>query len=208
MRGPTSSSNADRSPFFARLIRSAPAVAVMHLHHLRPRSARKFQTSCRELSSRVTAYPLPEPAHAGDQGGRDANSSDDATTLAVGDHDRDARRGAHRLRPRRFRWLRGQGRHEPRVGRVPCRGCLSDRDACGGLVYGQDLGVPGGFVGVTPPGTDRKSTRLNSSHEWISYAVFCLKKKKSAETLDLQSLVGSDGGLAPCRESCGASLGF
>src|SRR5438105_6490827 len=36
-----------------------------------------------------------------------------------------------------------------------------------------------------PPGCacarrrDRKSTRLNSSHEWISYAVFCLKKKKS-----------------------------
>src|SRR5207247_11438646 len=26
---------------------------------------------------------------------------------------------------------------------------------------------------------DRKSTRLNSSHEWISYAVFCLKKKTS-----------------------------
>src|SRR5207247_5637700 len=25
---------------------------------------------------------------------------------------------------------------------------------------------------------DRKSTRLNSSHEWISYAVFCLKNKK------------------------------
>src|SRR5207247_9407344 len=25
---------------------------------------------------------------------------------------------------------------------------------------------------------DRKSTRLNSSHEWISYAVFCLKKKE------------------------------
>src|SRR5438105_5564858 len=25
---------------------------------------------------------------------------------------------------------------------------------------------------------DRKSIRLNSSHEWISYAVFCLKKKK------------------------------
>src|SRR6266536_2353660 len=32
----------------------------------------------------------------------------------------------------------------------------------------------------TPTATtpDRKSTRLNSSHEWISYAVFCLKKKK------------------------------
>src|SRR5205809_2884999 len=33
----------------------------------------------------------------------------------------------------------------------------------------------------TPPATgsrDRKSTRLNSSHGYISYAVFCLKKKK------------------------------
>src|SRR5438105_14388267 len=29
------------------------------------------------------------------------------------------------------------------------------------------------------PERDRKSTRLNSSHEWISYAVFCLKKKKN-----------------------------
>src|SRR2546430_9193039 len=28
-------------------------------------------------------------------------------------------------------------------------------------------------------GTDRKSTRLNSSHSQISYAVFCLKKKKT-----------------------------
>src|SRR5438045_7012371 len=30
--------------------------------------------------------------------------------------------------------------------------------------------------------TDRKSTRLNSSHLGISYAVFCLKKKKQKET--------------------------
>src|SRR2546422_2604048 len=29
------------------------------------------------------------------------------------------------------------------------------------------------------PETDRKSTRLNSSHGYISYAVFCLKKKKN-----------------------------
>src|SRR2546430_11494137 len=29
-----------------------------------------------------------------------------------------------------------------------------------------------------PEGIDRKSTRLNSSHSQISYAVFCLKKKK------------------------------
>src|SRR3712207_7848697 len=33
---------------------------------------------------------------------------------------------------------------------------------------------PGGPAGV---GTDRKSTRLNSSHANISYAVFCLKNK-------------------------------
>src|SRR5258708_12932484 len=31
---------------------------------------------------------------------------------------------------------------------------------------------------VSPPG-DRKSTRLNSSHQIISYAVFCLKKKNA-----------------------------
>src|SRR2546422_8635455 len=29
---------------------------------------------------------------------------------------------------------------------------------------------------------DRKSTRLNSSHGYISYAVFCLKKKKNKQT--------------------------
>src|SRR5258708_34882373 len=33
-------------------------------------------------------------------------------------------------------------------------------------------------VDSTPPQLDRKSTRLNSSHQIISYAVFCLKKKK------------------------------
>src|SRR5690348_17879613 len=31
-------------------------------------------------------------------------------------------------------------------------------------------------------GSDRKSTRLNSSHPSISYAVFCLKKKKKKKT--------------------------
>src|SRR5438132_6724314 len=33
------------------------------------------------------------------------------------------------------------------------------------------------------PRPDRKSTRLNSSHTVISYAVFCLKKKKKVQTL-------------------------
>src|SRR2546422_4860404 len=33
--------------------------------------------------------------------------------------------------------------------------------------------------GLAPDHADRKSTRLNSSHGYISYAVFCLKKKKT-----------------------------
>src|SRR3712207_8423112 len=37
-----------------------------------------------------------------------------------------------------------------------------------------------------PRSTDRKSTRLNSSHANISYAVFCLKKKKTTEGIDAQ----------------------
>src|SRR2546422_8957731 len=36
---------------------------------------------------------------------------------------------------------------------------------------------------------DRKSTRLNSSHGYISYAVFCLKKKKKTQILNILSLV-------------------
>src|SRR5437660_12371090 len=37
---------------------------------------------------------------------------------------------------------------------------------------------PGGPMVFGQPAEDRKSTRLNSSHVAISYAVFCLKKKK------------------------------
>src|SRR2546422_2059305 len=37
------------------------------------------------------------------------------------------------------------------------------------------------FVHVHVLSVDRKSTRLNSSHGYISYAVFCLKKKKQQE---------------------------
>src|SRR2546429_3942483 len=35
---------------------------------------------------------------------------------------------------------------------------------------------------IALPARDRKSTRLNSSHGYISYAVFCLKKKKKQPT--------------------------
>src|SRR5438128_9298046 len=49
-----------------------------------------------------------------------------------------------------------------------------------GDVHGE-VGRPVGKrhpAGDRGPGVDRKSTRLNSSHGSISYAVFCLKKKK------------------------------
>src|SRR5262245_62205201 len=50
---------------------------------------------------------------------------------------------------------------------------------------------------------DRKSTRLNSSHLGISYAVFCLKKKKTrAEVRSLRAEVvgGEVGGVGTARE--------
>src|SRR5437762_10784475 len=40
----------------------------------------------------------------------------------------------------------------------------------------------GALIGVSGISLDRKSTRLNSSHRCISYAVFCLKKKWLAST--------------------------
>src|SRR3712207_7100375 len=45
---------------------------------------------------------------------------------------------------------------------------------------------PGGAQGAEL--TDRKSTRLNSSHANISYAVFCLKKKKKKDITEIQRL--------------------
>src|SRR5688572_32742219 len=55
------------------------------------------------------------------------------------------------------------------------------------FLMGEDIGAYGGAFKVTDGFLqyfgedrvrDRKSTRLNSSHSQISYAVFCLKKKK------------------------------
>src|SRR5207247_4176593 len=43
------------------------------------------------------------------------------------------------------------------------------------LFNNQIYGLTKGQYSPTSEQGDRKSTRLNSSHEWISYAVFCLK---------------------------------
>src|SRR5258708_8786070 len=60
-----------------------------------------------------------------------------------------------------------------RVPAIPARGSASSRRARG-------LGRRGGGRAaqvLADVRSDRKSTRLNSSHQIISYAVFCLKKK-------------------------------
>src|SRR2546422_3441585 len=48
------------------------------------------------------------------------------------------------------------------------------------VIGGTSLFGGRGRVSSAVFGADRKSTRLNSSHGYISYAVFCLKKKKKA----------------------------
>src|SRR2546421_4066141 len=83
------------------------------------------------------------------------------------------------------------------------------------------IGVPRGEMLFSFPG-DRKSTRLNSSHDQISYAVFCLKKKKkkpstsrtenryaqnsrregSREMTLPSARIGDDGKIAPLCTAC------
>src|SRR5258708_29220794 len=48
------------------------------------------------------------------------------------------------------------------------------------------------FVKVIDDDGDRKSTRLNSSHQIISYAVFCLKKKKKTTQITDRTLIDRD----------------
>src|SRR5690625_6841107 len=57
------------------------------------------------------------------------------------------------------------------------------------------------------PVLDRKSTRLNSSHVAISYAVFCLKKKKTVQELTdaISKYKGHDTALRDCNIGSGDS---
>src|SRR5690242_21526310 len=68
------------------------------------------------------------------------------------------------------------------------RDCRSARPVASGSVE-RDVAVPRGRDDCArdqPAAVDRKSTRLNSSHMSISYAVFCLKKKKISKKLEIQ----------------------
>src|SRR2546422_7447734 len=73
---------------------------------------------------------------------------------------RDDGRPVGRPHPRPSRRGRGGGDRRSRGARRPGRA------------------PPARATHVAPRRGDRKSTRLNSSHGYISYAVFCLKKKK------------------------------
>src|SRR5258708_10274519 len=53
---------------------------------------------------------------------------------------------------------------------------------------GQKAFFKGAPLRCAPALRDRKSTRLNSSHQIISYAVFCLKKKKKKDKLTEESI--------------------
>src|SRR5258708_29091802 len=72
-------------------------------------------------------------------------------------------------------------RRPPRSTLFPYTTLFRSVYAAGGIRSIEDLqqvkaaGAAGGFH------LDRKSTRLNSSHQIISYAVFCLKKKKQTQ---------------------------
>src|SRR5438034_4618159 len=64
------------------------------------------------------------------------------------------------------------------------------------------VSAPSSLPWKRPPGSsglprrrDRKSTRLNSSHTVISYAVFCLKKKKDDDADLLQHFIHLGGGV-------------
>src|SRR2546422_3960072 len=48
-------------------------------------------------------------------------------------------------------------------------------------VAGREVILTVADTGIGIPRADRKSTRLNSSHGYISYAVFCLKKKNKVQ---------------------------
>src|SRR5437588_8207310 len=66
----------------------------------------------------------------------------------------------------------GPGESQSHWSRRPC--------SAAGELFGRAGSLDGG-LGPGRARPDRKSTRLNSSHTVISYAVFCLKKKKKTQ---------------------------
>src|SRR5258708_12212323 len=81
------------------------------------------------------------------------------------------------------RFLRNMEEHARGIGHHPQQYQLLL--AIKGLPRGQapTIGAMADRMQLNHNTTDRKSTRLNSSHQIISYAVFCLKKKKTKKNI-------------------------
>src|SRR3712207_8667886 len=85
-----------------------------------------------------------------------------------------------------FRSVLGWAADEALLARAGAR--VTRLGGCCGLAgnWGVERGHHDVSTAIAGQQLDRKSTRLNSSHANISYAVFCLKKKKKTNSLDLQ----------------------
>src|SRR2546430_5940667 len=78
----------------------------------------------------------------------------------------------------------GQGQlHTERGGQAPADAAPADAEEALHIGAGEELLDAGSRRDRLGHDGDRKSTRLNSSHSQISYAVFCLKKKNDTENL-------------------------
>src|SRR2546422_1225911 len=145
----------------------APPVAVARPGRPRPRSR-----TAHAHAAPVSLPRLPSPSHVGHD-----QKAGDVAAFAVAEVELDAVRvDVVRLvvEPQR----RGCGSAQAQVGlRHLCREVErfvvpTDVSDCGKVLW------PGVRLLAAAILVDRKSTRLNSSHGYISYAVFCLKKKK------------------------------
>src|SRR2546427_6172153 len=77
---------------------------------------------------------------------------------------------------------------QPRVARLPLSEARAPSQAEPDP-KGPSLPLPPMPIFAQPEQVDRKSTRLNSSHSQISYAVFCLKKKKKMNNQSRRPLI-------------------
>src|SRR5437588_10160741 len=109
---------------------------------------------------------------ANKKGGTTTKRKTDSRRLIISDRQRTFSKEKFDVKPKRK--FRKKARTQSQAGsQRNCKGSCAerseDRQGSGKRIFQRLQSVP----------LDRKSTRLNSSHTVISYAVFCLKKKKN-----------------------------